>query len=131
MGPIKNLKIWYFGYHSSKSGSQLRRAADKAEKRRLADLAEQERRARRSAEKASAEKAAACGAGVESLSLEEDMVAQAVALCEDEEEARTSRSDSEEEKYVDEEEAEELGLDRPELVEEKNQSSRSFDPGVV
>ena len=59
------------------------------------------------------------------------MVAQAVALCEDEEEARTSRSDSEEEKYVDEEEAEELGLDRPELVEEKNQSSRSFDPGVV
>ena len=73
MGPIKNLKIWYFGYHSSKSGSQLRRAEDKAEKRRLADLAEQERRARRSAEKAA-------GLGADSLSLEENVVAQAVAL---------------------------------------------------
>jgi hypothetical protein len=42
-------------------------------KRRLADLAEQERRARRSAEKAA-------GLGAESLSLEENVVAQAVAL---------------------------------------------------
>jgi hypothetical protein len=71
------------------------------------------------------------GLGAESLSLEEDLVAQAVAPCKDEEEARTSRWDNEEEKYVDEEEAEELGLDRPELVEEKNQSSRVLDPGVV
>jgi hypothetical protein len=33
--------------------------------------------------------------------------------------------------YVDEEEAEEPGLDRPELVEEKKESSRVFDPGFV
>ena len=43
------------------------------------------------------------------------MAAQALALREDEEEAGTGRWDSEEEKYVDEdEEAEEPGLDRPE-----------------
>ena len=65
--------------------------------------------------------------------MEKDLAAQAVALREDayEEEARTGRWDSEEEKYVDEEEAEEPGLDRPELAEEKKQSSRVFDPGVV
>ena len=107
-----------------KSGSQLRRTAERAEKRRLADLAEQERRARRSAEKAA-------GLGVGSLSLEEDLAAQAVALRQDEEVAGTSRWDSEEEKYVDEEEAEEPGLDRPELAEEKKEESRVFDPGVV
>jgi hypothetical protein len=39
--------------------------------------------------------------------------------------------DSEEEKHVDEEEAENPGLDRPELAEEKKQSSRVLDPGVV
>jgi hypothetical protein len=50
---------------------------------------------------------------------------------EDEEEARTSYWDSEEEKYVDEEEAEEPGLDRLELAEEKKPSSRVFDRGVV
>jgi hypothetical protein len=63
--------------------------------------------------------------------LEEDLVAQALALREDVEEAGTGRWDNEEEKYVDEEEAEELGLDHPELAEEKKQSSRDFDPGVV
>ena len=52
--------------------------------RRLADLAEQERRARRSAENAA-------GLGVESLSLEEDLAAQALAFHEDEEEAGTGR----------------------------------------
>ena len=45
--------------------------------------------------------------------------------------AGTGRWDSEEEKYVDEEEAEEPGLDHPELSEEKKQESRVFDPGVV
>ena len=45
--------------------------------------------------------------------MEEDLAAQAVALRQDEEVAGTSRWDSEEEKYVDEEEAEEPGLDRP------------------
>jgi hypothetical protein len=47
-------------------------------------------------------------AGLEpgSLSLEEDLAAQAVALCEDEEEAGTSYWESEEEEYVDEEEEE-------------------------
>ena len=63
--------------------------------------------------------------------MEEDVAAQAVALREDEEVAGTGRWDSEEKKYVDEEEAEELGLDRPELAEEKKQSSRVFDPGVM
>jgi hypothetical protein len=63
--------------------------------------------------------------------LEEDLAAQAVALREDEEVAGTSRRDIEEEKYVDEEEAEEPGLDRPELAEEKTLSSRVFDPGFV
>ena len=48
-----------------------------------------------------------------------------------EEEAGTGRWDSKEETYVDEEEAEEPGLDRPELAEEKKQESRGFDPGVV
>jgi hypothetical protein len=38
---------------------------------------------------------------------------------------------SEEEKYVDEEEADEPGLDRLELAEEKKQASWGFDPGVV
>ena len=62
----------------------------------------------------------------------EDLAAQALALREDKEEAGTGRWDSEEEKYVGEdEEAEEPGLDRPELAEEKNQSSPVFDPGVV
>jgi hypothetical protein len=96
----------------------------RAKKRRLAELVEQERRARRSAEKAA-------GLGAESLSLEEDLVAQAVTLRADEEVAGTGRWDSEEERYVDDEEAEEPGLDRPELAEEKKQESRVFDPGVV
>jgi hypothetical protein len=51
--------------------------------------------------------------------MEEDMVAQAVTLREDEEVAGTGRWDKEEEKYVGEEEAEEPGLDRRELAEEK------------
>ena len=76
----------------------------------------------------SVEKAAELGVG--SLSLEEDVAAQAVAHREDEEEARTGYWDSKEEKYVDEEEAEEPGLDRSELAEVKKQS-RVFDPGVV
>jgi hypothetical protein len=63
--------------------------------------------------------------------LEEDLATQAVALREDEEDAATGRWDSEEEKYVDEEEAEEPGLDHPELAEENKQSSWVFDPGVV
>jgi hypothetical protein len=71
------------------------------------------------------------GWGGGSLSLEEDLAAPAVALREDEEEARTGCWDSEEEKYLGEEEAEEPGLDRPKLAEEKKQSSRVFDPGVV
>ena len=54
-----------------------------------------------------------------------------MALRQDEEVSGTSRCDSEEEKYVDEEEAEEPGLDRLELAEEKKPSSRVFDPGVV
>jgi hypothetical protein len=84
-----------------------------------------ERRARRSAEKTA-------GLGAKNPSLQKDLAAQALALREDEEEAGTGRWDSEEEKYVDEdEEAEEPGLDRPELAEEKKQSSRVFDPGVV
>ena len=103
---------------------QLRRAADRAEKRRLADLVEQERRARRSAEKAA-------GLGAGSLSLEEDLAAQAVALRQDEEVAGTGRWDSEEEAYGDAKEAEELGLDRPELAEEKKEEYRVFVPGVV
>ena len=45
--------------------------------------------------------------------------------------AGTGHWDSEEEEYVDEKEAEEPGLDRPELVEEKKEESRVFDPGVV
>jgi hypothetical protein len=44
---------------------------------------------------------------------------------------RAIYTDSEEEKYVDEEDAEELGLDRPDLAKEKTQSSRVFDLGVV
>jgi hypothetical protein len=60
------------------------------------ELAEQERVARRSVERAA-------GAGVGSLSLEEDLAAQ----------------------------AEEPGLGRPELAEEKRQSSRIFGLGVV
>ena len=67
--------------------------------------------------------------------MEEDLAAQAVALRQDEEVAGTSRWDSKEEKYVDEEEAEEPGLDRlepgMELAEEKKEESRVFDPGVV
>ena len=46
----------------------------------------------------------------------QDLAAQAAALCEDEEEAVTSYLDIEEEEYVDEEEAEEPGLHRPELA---------------
>jgi hypothetical protein len=60
-------------------------------------------------------------AGLEpgSLSLEEDLAAQAAALCEDEEEAGTSYWESEEEEYADEEEAEEPSLDRLELGEDR------------
>ena len=90
------------------------------EQRRLADLVEQELGARRPIEEAAVLE-------VGSLSLEEDLAAQAVALCE---EHGTSYWDSEEEEYVDEEDVEELGLDHPELVEEEGQS-RVFDPGVV
>ena len=56
---------------------------------------------------------------------------QSCTFREDEEEAGTGHWDSEEEKYVDDEEAEEPGLDHPGLAEEKKQSSRVFDPGVV
>jgi hypothetical protein len=96
----------------------------KPELRRLADLAEQELGARRLIEEA-------VGLEVGSLSLEGDMAAQAMALCE---EHVTSYWDSEEEQYIDEEEAEELGLELepepgPELAEEEGQS-RIFDPGV-
>jgi hypothetical protein len=62
----------------------VRSPADRAEKRRLADLAEQKRRARRFAEKAA-------GLRAESLSLEEDLVAQALTLRDDEEGAGTGR----------------------------------------
>ena len=90
-----------------------------AEKRRLVELAEQKLGTRRSVEEA---------ARLGSLSFEEDLAAQAAALCENEEEAGTSWN-SEEEGYVDEKEVEELGLDRSELTEEKGQS-RDFDPGM-